>query len=116
MNDNDLSKLIGQAAKNNNLPEIRRVNRPHSPGFIDVYLCGIEVQCFDTYYYTASNKASELVSSLNLRIRQCASNIINEKDEYIEVLKCELNKGKAKIKNQKVEITNLNAALKEHKA
>ena len=40
--------------------------------------------------------------------------IVNQ-DNKIQVLKRELHKAKAKIKNQKAELTNLNAALKESK-
>jgi hypothetical protein len=90
MDEQGLSKLIDKAARNNNIPEIRHANRPHSPGFIDVYLCGVEVECFDTYYYTAAQKAGDLVSSLNVRIRDCASDIIKEKDDANVLLKVEL--------------------------
>jgi hypothetical protein len=55
------------------------------------------------------------------RARLDVANAVNELiivalRERIAELERELHKGKAKIKNQKVEITNLNAALKEHKA
>jgi hypothetical protein len=100
MDDQELSKLIEKAARNNNIPEILHANRPYSPGFIDVYLCGVEVQCFDTYYYTAAQKAGELVSSLNLRIRQCASNIINKKDERIVELEALVEEMEDRIVNE----------------
>ena len=53
------------------------------------------------------------------RIVELESNgakIIKLKQAKIIKLKQELNKAKAKIKNQKTEITNLNAALKEPKS
>jgi hypothetical protein len=67
---------------------------------------------FDTYWYVWE---SEWVRcGLNI---QCYDNIRSLADiKRIVELERELYKGKAKIKNQKVELTNLNAALKEHKA
>jgi hypothetical protein len=117
MDEQGLSKLIDKAARNNNIPEIRHANRPHSPGFIDVYLCGVEVECFDTYYYTAAQKAGDLVSSLNVRIRDCASDIIKEKDDANVLLKVELvelRKANSELEKNQIKWINCRADLPEY--
>lgn len=86
MNQKKLGELIEKAAKSNQLPEINRVDKPHSPGFLNVMLCGVLVEDFDTYYYSAQEKAHKLRCALADRINNCASNLIKQQAERIERL------------------------------
>jgi hypothetical protein len=63
--------------------------------------------------FSAYAAAKEMPYGSNMTI---SAALVVEMVERIVELKRELYKGKAKIKNQKVELTNLNAALKEPKA
>ncbi len=66
---------------------------------------------FETYWYVWENEWVRC--GLNI---QCYDNIRSLADiKRIVKLEIELYKAKAKVTNQKVELTNLNAALKEHK-
>ena len=90
ISEKELGELIELAAKSNELPVIKRVNRAFSPGFLDVFLCGKEVGSFDTYYYTAENESNVLVRGLTRRINDCASKIIAEQAAKITELEKEL--------------------------
>lgn len=94
MNEATLGELIEKAAKTNQRPEIRRVSGSFSPGFLKVYLCNIEVESFDTYYYTASRKANDFVAQLGSRIKNCSSALISEQSEKIKALELELESAK----------------------
>ena len=95
MTEQELGELIGQAAKNNELPQIKHVARPFSPGFLDVFLCGKEVGSFDTYYVTATENANALVFELTKRIEGCPSNVIINLESKIASLEKERDALKA---------------------
>lgn len=71
LTEQELEALIAKAAATMQWPVITKLPKSDGLAWWRVMLCGMLVDSFDTYYYSAEISARDLAAELKVRIKDC---------------------------------------------